>query len=195
MAGAAAVVVVAGAVVAFTRSRQPQAFLPAAARGCGQRGAAVAVGRVVSMACTVESLPGGAATTLAQEAGRAGAGVPLVVNFWASWCGACIQEMPDLQKVYAAAGGKVQFLGLDLLGVDGETRTGARSFADQRAVTYPLAYDDDGLLYSRISLRVLPPTTIFLRADGTLAGVNVGQISAPDLRQDIQRYLGVTVPS
>lgn len=195
MAGAAVVVVAAGAIVAFTRSQKPQAFLPASARACGQRAAAVAVGQVVPMACAVESLPGGAATTLGQVAGRAGAGVPLVVNFWASWCGACIQEMPDLQKVYAATGGKVQFLGLDLLGVDGETRTGAQSFSNQRAVTYPLAYDDDGLLYSRISPRVLPPTTIFLRADGTLAGINVGQISAPDLRQDIQRYLGVSVPA
>jgi len=67
------------------------------------------------------------------------------------------------------------------------------AFATQRAVAYPLAYDDGGLLYSRISLRVLPPTTAFVRADGTLAGLHIGQLDAPDLRQLISRYLGIKV--
>jgi hypothetical protein len=64
-------------------------------------------------------------------------------------------------------------LGVDLLGVEGETRSGAESFARQRSVTYPLA-DDGGLLYGRISLRVLAPTTACVRADGTLAGIHMG---------------------
>ena len=193
--GAAAVAVVAVGLTLYARGRQPAPFLPASARGCGSRSAPVTVGQPVPLGCTVESLPGGAATTLAEVAAKVSPGTPLVVNFWASWCGACIQEMPDLQKVYASAGARVQFLGLDLLGVDGETRAGAEAFSRQRAVTYPLAYDDSGLLYSRISLRVLPPTTIFLRGDGTLAGVNVGQLSAADLRSDLQRFLGVAVPA
>ena len=120
-------------------------------------------------------------------------GHPVLVNFWASWCGACIQEMPDLQQVYASAAQQVQFLGLDLLGIDGEVRSAAVDFSKQRKVTYPLAYDDGGLLYGRISLRVLPPTTAFLRADGTLAGLHVGQMSAPELRGFIRQYLGVQV--
>ena len=71
--------------------------------------------------------------------------------------------------MYAAAAGAVQFLGLDLLGVDGEDRSGAVAFARQRAVAYPLAYDDGGLLYGRISLRVLPPTTAFVRTAGSFS--------------------------
>ena len=120
-------------------------------------------------------------------------GRPVIVNFWASWCGACIQEMPDLQQVYASAAQQVQFLGLDLLGIDGEVRSAAVDFSKERKVAYPLAYDDGGLLYQRISLRVLPPTTAFLRADGTLAGLHVGQMSAPELRGFIRQYLGVQV--
>ena len=122
-------------------------------------------------------------------------GKPMVISFWASWCGACIREMPELQKVYLSAGGEVQFLGLDLLGVDGETRSGAVSFARQRAVTYPLADDEGGLLYGRISLRVLAPTTAFVRADGTLAGFHIGQVDAPELRGLIGQYLGIQVPA
>ena len=65
----------------------------------------------------VRSSRSGAAVTLADYA----SGKPIVLNFWASWCAACIREMPELQKVYVSAAGAVQFLGVDLLGVDGET--------------------------------------------------------------------------
>ncbi len=149
----------------------------------------MAVGSQLPGGCRLEALGTGAVVTLADHAG----GKPIVLNFWASWCGACIKEMPELQKVYAAAAGGVQFLGLDLLGVDGEDRAGAVAFATQRAVAYPLAYDDGGLLHSRISLRVLPPTTAFVRADGTLAGLHIGQLDAPELRQLISRYLRIKV--
>ena len=185
-------VLLAGAglgVVALLRSQQVTPAIPQAARGCGPPKALVAGGERLPTGCKLEALSGGAQVSLAQYA----AGKPMVVNFWASWCGACVQEMPALQQVYAAGHGQVQFLGLDLLGVDGEARSGAQSFARERAVRYPLAYDNAGLLYGRISLRVLPPTTAFVRPDGTLAGFEVGQLTAPRLRQDIARYLGVAV--
>ena len=72
---------------------------------------------------------------------------------------------------------------------------GAEGFARQRSVTYPLAYDEGGLLYGRISLRVLAPTTAFVRADGTLAGIHIGQLDAAELRGLIARYLGIQVPA
>ncbi|GAC1372546.1 MAG: TlpA disulfide reductase family protein [Actinomycetota bacterium] len=182
-------VIAAGGIFLATRSHPVKPPPGPAARGCGPGRAAVAVGGQIPLACTVALLPDGTAATLAQIAG----GKPLVINVWASWCGACIKEMPDFQKVYGAAGDQVRFVGLDLLGVDGESRSGAVQFSRQRAVSYPLAYDDGGLLYSRVSLRVLPPTTAFVRADGTLSGINIGQLSTNDLRQAIRTYLGIQV--
>ena len=188
MAGLA-VVLAAGAGVLILRSQSAKPALPPAARGCGEARSLVAVGSELPGGCRLEALGTGAVVTLADYAN----GKPMVVNFWASWCGACIREMPELQKVYTSAANTVQFLGLDLLGVDGEDRSGAVAFAKQRAVSYPLAYDAGGLLYGRISLRVLPPTTAFVRADGTLAGVHIGQLDAPELRQLISQYLGIKV--
>jgi hypothetical protein len=63
------------------------------------------------------------------------------------------------------------------------------------AVTYPLAYDDGGLLCGRISLRVRAPTTAFVRPDGSLAGVPIGQVDASELRGLIGQYLGIQVPA
>ena len=139
----------------------------------------------------MEILGGGVAVPISEIA----SGKPMVVNFWSTSCANCVQEMPDFQSVYASAAGEVQFLGLDLLGVEGEVRSAAVAFARQRAVAYPLAYDDGGLLYGRISLRYLMPTTAFVRADGTLSGYRLGQVSAPDLRDLIHQYFGVRVPA
>jgi len=182
-------VLAAGAVVLVLRAQGETPRLAAPQRDCGTARSLIEVGHTVPGTCKVEALPAGSPVTISDIA----AGKPLVVNFWASWCGACIQEMPDLQQVYASAAPQVQFLGLDLLGVDGEVRSAAVDFSKQRKVAYPLAYDDGGLLYGRISLRVLPPTTAFLRADGTLAGLHVGQMTASELRGFIQQYLGVQV--
>ena len=180
-------VLAAGAVVLVLRAQGETPRLGASQRDCGTARSLIEVGQMVPGTCKVEALQTGTPVAISEIA----AGKPLVVNFWASWCGACIQEMPDLQQVYASAAPQIQFLGLDLLGVDGEVRSAAVDFSKQRKVAYPLAYDDGGLLYGRISLRVLPPTTAFLRADGTLAGLHVGQMTAPELSGFIQQYLGV----
>ena len=187
--GGLVIVVAAVAVVVVVRSERVTSFLPAAQRGCGSAKALVPTGQRLPMGCKVQALNDSAVETLAAIS----AGKPLVINFWASWCEACYQEMPDLQSVSAAAGPAVQFLGLDLLGVEGEVPSEARSFATARKVTYPLAYDDGALLYGRISPRFLPPTTAFVRPDGTLAGYHVGQLDPAELRQEIEQYLGVPV--
>jgi thiol-disulfide isomerase/thioredoxin len=58
----------------------------------------VAVGSQLPGGCRLEALGTGAVVTLADYAGSK----PIVLNFWASWCGACIKEMPELQKVIAS---------------------------------------------------------------------------------------------
>lgn len=183
------VILAVGAGVLMLRSGQTEPGAATVARDCGQARSLVAVGSQLPGGCQLEGLGTGAVMSLADYA----SGKSMVVNFWASWCGACIKEMPELEKVYLSAAGTVQFLGLDLLGVDGENRSGALGFAKQRAVTYPLAYDGGGLLYGRISLRVLAPTTAFVRADGTLAGLHIGQLDAAELRGLVAQYLGIQV--
>lgn len=177
------------AVVVVLHAQKVHPFLPAAARNCGTAKAQIAPGSTLPMSCEVKDLASNHAMTLAQYS----AGKPMVINFWASWCESCIQEMPGLQQVYKASAGQVSFLGLDLLGVQGEIASYATQFAHQRAVTYPLAYDDTALLYSRVVLRFLPPTTVFVKPDGTLVETHIGELTPTELRGLIAKDLGVQV--
>lgn len=121
---------------------------------------------------------------------------PAILNFWASWCVYCIREMPDFQRVYERAQGRVTFLGLDLLGVQAESESQARALASQTGVSYPLAFDRDGVFYHRICPcrgRPLMPATVFVRAAGTIAHLKFGPIEAGDLRSLIRTHLGVEV--
>jgi thiol-disulfide isomerase/thioredoxin len=121
---------------------------------------------------------------------------PMIVNFWASWCVYCIKEMPDLQRAYERAAGRVSFVGLDLLGVQGETPRAAATLAGKTGVRYPLAYDRDGVLYHQVCPcggRPLMPATVFVRADGTVAFLKFGPLTDSDVRSLIRTHLGVEV--
>lgn len=127
--------------------------------------------------------------------GSARSGRPMVLNFWTSWCTYCIKEMPDFQRVFEATGDSIAFLGVNLLNVQGETRSAARRLADQTGVRYPLAYDQDGLLYKHFSLRTLMPLTVLVRADGTIATTHFGPLDAKGLKKAIEDYLKLEVAS
>ncbi len=142
--------------------------------------------------CVVQEFTGGASQTVAQLRG----GKPMIINFWASWCVYCIKEMPDLQRAYERAAGRVSFLGLDLLGVDGETPGAAAGLAQRAGARYPLAYDRDAVVYHQVCPcrgRPLMPTTVFLRADGTIAFLKFGPVTADELRSLIRTHLGTEV--
>ncbi|MBI4728027.1 MAG: TlpA family protein disulfide reductase [Acidobacteria bacterium] len=119
-------------------------------------------------------------------------GHPAVINFWASWCSQCIREMPAFQRVHERVAGRVAIVGMDLLGVDGETESAAQDFARRTGARYRLAYDRDGLLYAGFSPRVLLPTTIFAKADGTIVLRRFGPLDEPELLRVLSDTFGVS---
>lgn len=145
----------------------------------------MSIGETLPLACEFERLDG-QTFALRDLTGR-----PLVINFWAAWCTFCIDEMPDFQAVYAQRRDRVEFLGMDLLDVKGETRGAARRFARSTGVRYPLAYDAAGLLYAHFSLRLLMPTTIFVDARGIVRFRQFGPLDAPRLRDLLRQHLGI----
>lgn len=145
----------------------------------------VSVGEAIPAQCAFERVDGGT-FRLSDLAGR-----PAVINFWASWCTFCIKEMPAFQTVYAAFGGRVEFVGADLLGVEGETRGAAEKFGRSTGVLYPLIYDDGGLLYAHFSARLIMPVTIFVRSDGVVAYRQFGPLSETALREILSKELGL----
>jgi peroxiredoxin len=122
-------------------------------------------------------------------------GHPAVLNFWASWCVECIQEMPAFTKAHNALGSAASIVGFNEEGVEGETATSARRFARQRGADYPLAFDPGGLLYSHFSengsVRPLLPTTILVDSTGTVVFRRFGAYDFNGLLAEIHTELRV----
>lgn len=113
---------------------------------------------------------------------------PLVLNVWAQWCGPCRQEAPVLAEVSAAAGDRVQFMGV----IYSDPRPDyALEFARQAGWSYPQVLDPEKVLQAPLKIAG-PPMTIFVDVQGRIAYRHFGPFtSAEQLRQMLDRHLGV----
>ena len=152
---------------------------------CPKPQGVVSVGEMIPSDCALERMAGGVF--------RIGdlVGKPAVINFWAAWCTFCVEEMPGMQKVYASFGGRVSFVGADLLGVQGETRGAARSFGRSTGVRYPLVFDTGAVLYSHFSARLVMPVTIFVKSNGRVAFRQFGPLTEAQIRTLLRTKLSV----
>ena len=107
-------------------------------------------------------------------------GKPVILNFWASWCGPCKSEMPDFQEAYEKYGGEIHFLMVNCTG-GRETVDSAKAFIQEEGYTFPVYFDttyEAASAYGASSI----PMTIFIDANGDLVTYGVGALS-PDLIQ------------
>ena len=112
-------------------------------------------------------------------------GKPIVLNFWASWCGPCQYEMPDFEAAYKELGEEVVFLMVNLTDGYSETVSSAKAFLEDAGYTFPVYFDtlSEGFMaYQVYSI----PCTYFLDANGSLVTKNVGMITAEALYQGIE---------
>lgn len=92
-------------------------------------------------------------------------GKPVILNFWASWCGPCQMEMPDFNEAYADYGEEIHFLMVNMTDGSQETLETAKAFVEESGYTFPVYYDTDmdaAMTYGVTSL----PTTFFINAEG-----------------------------
>ena len=111
-------------------------------------------------------------------------GKPIVINFWASWCGPCKMEMPDFQEKYLELGDEVTFLMVNMTDGSRETVDTASAFIAEQGYTFPVYYDtasSAALAYSVYSL----PTTFFIDAQGNAIAQATGAIDAATLQKGI----------
>jgi cytochrome c biogenesis protein CcmG, thiol:disulfide interchange protein DsbE len=111
---------------------------------------------------------------------------PMVINFWASWCGPCYVEAPHLEAAQRAYGDRVLFVGVQTQ--ERDARAAGRAFLDRFDFTFPNVIDDD----SRVSISYGlfgVPETFFVRADGTLAYKHVGPVDAQVMRERVEALL------
>lgn len=112
------------------------------------------------------------------------AGKPVVLNFWASWCGPCQMEMPHFEEAYQTYGGSVQFLMVNMTDGSRETAETAAAFIAEQGYTFPVLFDTDlaaATTYQAYSL----PTTYFINADGYALARATGAIDADTLQEGI----------
>ena len=110
-------------------------------------------------------------------------GKPIVLNFWASWCGPCMYEMPYFEEVYQERGEEITFLMVNCTG-GRETLKSAKSFIAKNGYTFPVYYDTD-LDASRTYGASSIPKTFFINAGGYLVAYAQGAIDGELLLQGI----------
>jgi thiol-disulfide isomerase/thioredoxin len=111
-------------------------------------------------------------------------GKPIVLNFWASWCGPCKMEMPDFNEKYLEMGEEIHFLMINMTDGYRETVDIASAFIQAQGYTFPVYYDTAGnasMTYGVYSL----PTTFFIDAEGHAIAQAVGAIDAETLQRGI----------
>ena len=107
-------------------------------------------------------------------------GKPIVLNFWAHWCGPCQMEMPEFNAAYERLGGEVTFLMVH----EGAAVDDGKDKVTEGGYTFPVVFDVDssaGNLYGITAF----PTTFFIDADGHLQAYYMGAMDANLLQQGI----------
>lgn len=124
----------------------------------------------------------GASVSLSQFRGK-----PVLLNFWATWCPPCHDEMPLLQQ--ASNADRAQ--GLTVLAVDYEETNGGsiRSFLDKLGVHVAALYDPAGQIAAEYGVNVGLPVSVFIDRSGKVSYIQVGQMSNQVLQQHLQPIL------
>lgn len=113
-------------------------------------------------------------------------GTPVVLNWYASWCGPCRREIPDFQKAYEALDGEVVFLGVNLQ----EDADRAVGLLEVFVANYPALLDIDGEVAVHYRIPGMP-TTFFIDADGVVRSMGAGLIVEEVLVEELAR-IGVS---
>ena len=112
-------------------------------------------------------------------------GYPVVVNVWASWCGPCRFEFPTLQKVSAAYGKQVAFLGVN----SQDSNAGAETFLKEAPVPYPSFSDGNEEITHSLGAGTGLPDTAFYASNGNLCYLKQGPYTEhAELAADVKRF-------
>jgi peroxiredoxin len=115
-------------------------------------------------------------------------GQPVLINFWASWCLPCREEMPKLVQSNEAHKAE----GLMLLGVNltySDSVSDAQAFVSEFKITFPVLLDKEGSVAEKMYQIPGIPTSVFINRDGTIERIQVGVMTSRQIKQYIAEIL------
>ena len=107
------------------------------------------------------------------------AGQPVVINFWATWCPPCQDEMPLLARAYEREDGQVVFLSISI----NEPEPAVRRFAEKNDISFVVLLDEGGKVASEYQVNSIP-VTFFVNRDGQVVMRYLGRSPRTGLRTD-----------
>jgi peroxiredoxin len=129
---------------------------------------------------TLEPVDGGGKISLRDFKGQ-----PVVLNFWATWCGPCKEELPVFQKMWDKYKDEdVVFLGVDVM----DDRTNASEFIKNSGISYTMLYDQEGDVSSKYKVIALP-ATFFINKEGEIEVKNYGPFIGKDGEKKFKLYM------
>ena len=115
-------------------------------------------------------------------------GKPVVLNFWASWCGPCKMEMPDFEAKCKELEGSVVFMMVNATDGGRETVETAKAFLAESGYTFPVYYDTEYSAIYAYGVNAFP-TTFFIDAEGNLIAYGQGAMSGDTLQSGIDMII------
>ena len=113
-------------------------------------------------------------------------GKPVIINFWATWCGPCVREMPAFERLKENYGDDIGIIAVNC-GDDADT---VKDFVDENGYTFPVALDENyevAMLYPSNSI----PYTVVLDANGKITHVSTGAYDADTMYDRYKEALGL----
>ena len=109
-------------------------------------------------------------------------GTPLVLNFWATWCGPCRSELPSLQDAAERYEGEVMIVGVD----QGEETAVVQAYVDQMGLSFPIPMDSALEAANIYNVKGMP-TTYFVDAEGVIRYIWSGEMNSVILAEGISK--------